>query len=74
MKVTITEPEPEFNPITVQITLETQEELDRLFAVTNHTAIQSIGGLYTLWQSLNACTALSHNYSKYHEELVGLMK
>ena len=60
----------EFRP--VHITLETQDEVDRLFAIVNFVPIKEALGLYRdnwalLWNKL--CSLRSNNYSKYHDAL-----
>lgn len=58
-----------FEPIL--LTIETQDELDRLFALCNHSLISDRLMLYNMQDLLHPHR--SDNYVKYHNELEKLM-
>ena len=72
MKVELVE--KEFKP--VKITLETQDEVDRLFAIINFIPIDEVLNLHEdnwalLWDELNQCK--SSGYNKYHDRLSAIV-
>jgi|GEM_PF-2601953 len=70
MKVERIEPKPVFRPVV--LTLETQEEVDKLYAMFNYNAITEALGIDTLgsrwWKKLNPFTSCGRN--KFHQQLV----
>ena len=63
--------EQKFTPIT--ITLETQEEVDKLYTLANHAYIDRAIGLHELYLGLQPYRN-SQNSVKYHTRLISILK
>lgn len=69
-------PPVKFNPVV--LTLETQEEVDKLFAIFNNARISSILNIDTAYKHLkpfvkDSNDSMHSSWGKYHTKLCGLM-
>ena len=70
MKAKRAEPKQEFVPVIV--TLESQEEVDSLYAVVNHTTIRCVVPVVAEWQS-KLKPFRSYDYQLLHNKLDKLL-
>jgi len=70
MKVERIKPEVEFVPVVV--TLETQEEVDKLFALLDHTTVNRELDIKGWWKLLDGYK--SSDYKKHFNKLAGIIR
>lgn len=74
MKVTTNKPAPEFTPVDLTLTFETQEELDKFATGFNYTPITEalVGKYYS--SVLDALRKLNANFYANRAEMILMMK